>query len=232
MSSNSNSNYPWLPLEIYSKIFDELPIDDESAVILARATQANHLFQGAIKDLEIWRLLYETRYTHHDVKGEQDRLREYGENWRLRYTARRRMDASAMGSLRSIVRATNEGVLSDMAKNIVQLGSDVWDALKLEASLPSPINFQSDEDLKLVTQGRPLSTLTKSYWTQELMGMIARRTAIERWIAMRKREVNCALALEEGLSLLSAFFDVHPDDVSSICSNIFFRSSLIFVGDV
>ncbi len=134
-----------------------------------------------------------------------------------------------MESLRSIVQATDLTILTDTTKVIVQLGSDVWDALTHETSLPAPVQFQSDEDIKLVVQGHPLSTLTRSYWSQELLGMVARRIAMERWVAIRKKETNYAVSLEEGLSSLSAFFDVHPDDVSCTYSTIF-RSNLICVG--
>ncbi len=75
---SSGNCYPWLPAELYSKIFNELPVEDESAVILTRAMQANRLLHRAIKDLAIWQSLYWTRYTHHDVRREKDRARQFG----------------------------------------------------------------------------------------------------------------------------------------------------------
>ncbi|KLO07089.1 hypothetical protein SCHPADRAFT_945554 [Schizopora paradoxa] len=219
-SSSSNDNYPWLPLELLSKIFDELPLDDESAVILARSMQANRLFSRTIADMAIWELLYGTRYIHHDHTREMERIERLGSNWYLRYAARRRIDRIAMEGLRNIVHATELDQHFDMVRKVLRFGSDVWDALKQSTKHPLPVLFQSDDDIELVIQGRTLTTLTTRYWSQELLGLIARQLAMKTWTALSRGEMERTFPLDECLSYLSAFYDVHPDDVMNMFESL------------
>lgn len=158
----------------------------------------------------MWKAPYQVRYTHCHEERERQRRTDASDDWRVLYFRRRQIDREAL-LLLDIVRGSRIG-RHDLARRIVrEYGFDVWDALREESRLSLPA-WCCELPPQDIVQSPP-DALPRRYWSQVMLGVIARHSVITLWAKVARpnqQEVN----FEEALAGLSAFFDVSTKEAS------------------
>ncbi|KAI5122365.1 hypothetical protein M0805_004122 [Coniferiporia weirii] len=213
-----------LPTEIYLRILSELPLDSSGARTLARCgTSGKCMLRAASTDKTLWKRHYENYYRHADPTRENGRRSRLDDDWRQMYSERRQQDISALQHLQVIMKTVFSQTRVDHARKIVVLGRDVWDALTEEVARPPPVLFQDEKDIEKIKTGSSLTNLTRKYWASELLNIIARRDAIERWSTLTEYERNGGgnpLPFEQAFATLSSFHGILPEKIMSDVNSI------------
>lgn len=169
----------------------------------------------------VWKGLYRARYTHGVPEREKQRRDEAGNDWRVLYAQRRRIDREALSLLDSI-RKERVGRHQHARTLVREYSFDVWDALRQESLLPTPNWYQGtgaseDTDVRVSV---PDYALPRRYWARTVLGVIARHYVLGQWtklVTPRRDEVDFIQAM----SGLSAFFEVSPTEVGFYASFIY-----------
>ncbi|KAL5533715.1 hypothetical protein ACEPAG_175 [Sanghuangporus baumii] len=205
-----------LPTELCVRILSELPISEAGVCALIRCSLiGNSTLRAASLELALWKPHYKHRYVHSDHAKEAERCVIFKENWRQLYQERRRIDHEALVALKALEACSSED-RAEHARRVVIHGLDVWDVLSEEEHRPLPTLFQTDEDVEKVKGGSPLTNLSRKYWASELLRIIARSNAIDKWISMKKSvpgEENGRVSFEEAYAALSSFHGILPGEI-------------------
>ncbi|EMD41920.1 hypothetical protein CERSUDRAFT_110478 [Gelatoporia subvermispora B] len=224
-STGSGSTWPWLPVELYVHILTSLPPSDAGLTTLVSCLSANSVLRSAALTSSLWEPFYRARYTECVEEREAELRATYGGDWRLLFRARRRVDRAALRELDETA-AELAGRHRKASRFAKEYSFDVWNALEREAHLPPPRIFRRD------TQGGPNDdsdgendishALPRRYWARVMLGVIARRYAIEKLVRVCAGDES--IDFEETLACLSAFYDESPkrilrqlDDLATLC---------------
>jgi F-box protein 21 len=202
-------SWPWLPLDIYVHIFNQLPVsvdgDESSTKILSNCCQTNSQVRGAAILPSIWEPHYSARYTHADTQRELARKEKHNSDWRMMFYDRRRLDRLAVKLLDEVIE--EKSGRTSRTRELCSLSHDVWNALDFEARCAVPEIFRT-HDRDDEKAGVPASyPLTRRYWAKKIQGVIVRHRAIGLWANLRLQGPDSVLSFEEVLAGLSAFFD-------------------------
>ncbi|KAJ8084436.1 hypothetical protein PM082_003206 [Marasmius tenuissimus] len=207
------SELPQLPLDCIVHILSQLASfeteDGEvAAQTLARCSQVNSIFREASSGGTLWEPHYRARYQHCIEDRETERKSIYGDNYKVLYAERRKLDKTALAIMDRIVE--DRRGRTERATEIVRLGLDVWDALRLEAeSLEGSLSVHSDGS-------EPEATATRHYWTRAIMEEITRGYGVQVWRRMRQNEVSFV----EGYTSMSCFFGKTFKQVNDVLVDI------------
>ncbi|KAL5519472.1 hypothetical protein ACEPAH_1155 [Sanghuangporus vaninii] len=205
-----------LPTELCVRILNELPISEAGVYTLIRCSLiGSSTLHAASLEPTLWKPHYKYRYVHSDHAKEAERGVMFKENWRQLYQERRRIDHEALAALKALEACSSED-RAEHARRMLIHGLDVWDILSEEAHRPLPTLFHTDEDVEKVKGGSPLTNLSRKYWASELLRIIARSNAIEKWIRMRESipgEENERVSFEEAFAALSSFHGILPGEI-------------------
>ncbi|KAL0068685.1 hypothetical protein AAF712_004401 [Marasmius tenuissimus] len=207
------SELPQLPLDCIVHILSQLSslgTEDEevAAQTLARCSQVNSTFREASSGGTLWEPHYRARYQHCIEDRETERKSIYGDNYKVLYAERRKLDKTALAIMDRIVE--DRRGRTERATEIVRLGLDVWDALRLEAeSLEGPLSVHSDGS-------EPEATATRHYWTRAIMEEITRGYGVQVWRRMRQNEISFV----EGYNSMSCFFGKTFKQVNDVLVDI------------
>lgn len=201
-------SWPWLPVEILTRIFEQLKPSrdsDESVVALVGCFRSSSTLKEAALSSKLWEAHYLCRYTHSDNRAEQSRRASVGGNWQKMYALRRTMDRRALQMLFDIAQHSGGTTLRHAhALELVQkLSFDVWDALQIEAIRPSLswTNAKGVED----TEASPVG-LTWTFWANAMLGAITRNYTIRLWGTLREDSPLPSISFEHAFTGMSAFF--------------------------
>ena len=198
---------PNLPVEVHSEILKHIPTTGDTGIkILLTFQQCNTLLQAAALAPEVWEPHYRTRYMHFVESNELERRIVTGGNWRELYIQRRRLDQTALRLLDEIRKEPRDRL--QKGSFIADLSFDVWDALRLESKIPIPNCFQRAGQ---GDDGVPKDALPRRFWSNVLLGVIARRQTIGLWHRAFRR--NEEITFEVALASLSSMFDVSIKEV-------------------
>ena len=206
-----------LPTELCIRILSELPTTADGVNILARcAMTGKSTLHAASLEPRLWKPHYEHRYVHSDHEKELERRTRLKEDWRQLYGERRRLDRVALENLKALEICPPEARIT-CARQLMELGMDIWDALSSEAHRPLPTLFHDEDDVVKVMGGSPLTNLTRKYWASEIRRLITRRHAIDRWASLSRfisRDLGGEpVSFEEAFASLSSFHGILPDGV-------------------
>lgn len=224
MAPFAHPRTPQLPLDVYLEIlnFLDAPRGDDTCVrALVSFLEASSQTRAAALFPRLWRPHYEARYTHSVEENEKERRTETKGDWRLLYFSRRRLDRRAL-QLADKIRLDTK-LRHERAREFTsQLSFDVWDALKIESSVPLPSSFTGEEPGAPV----PEDALPRRFWATSILGTIARHQAVSIWgkIAARNRD-GPIVSFEDALSSMSSVFNVSVQEVSPV-HNCFAHRSL------
>jgi F-box protein 21 len=205
---------PWLPLDVYVHILNQLPIsldtDDSSTRTLSNCCQASSQIRAAAIISSIWEPHYRARYTLAVPEREAARVEKHTGDWRLMFYDRRRLDCLAMKLLEEIIEQRSDRI--SRAKELCSLSFDVWNAMDRETRCVVPEMFckPGDEPGAVVPANH---ALTRRYWAKQVQGVIARHRAIGLWAHLRLQGPDDVLSFEEVLAGLSTFFGHIPSEV-------------------
>lgn len=206
--------WPWLPLDIYVHILAQLPVsagtDPSSTNTLLNCCLANTQLRDAAVLSSLWEPHYHARYTICDEQREKLRILAHGDNWRVRYADRRRLDCYALKLLDEIVDQRSDRV--SRARTLCHsLSFDVWDVLSTESRR---ILFEDeDADFYMDAIVSAPYALTRRFWARKMLGVIARYHAIKIWSNLHIVGADDHVSFEESLAGLSAFFGYPPQKV-------------------
>ncbi|KAK1232412.1 hypothetical protein PQX77_004442 [Marasmius sp. AFHP31] len=207
------SEPPQLPLDCIVHILSQLSSfgtedGEEAAQTLARCAQVNSTFREASSGGTVWEPHYRARYQHCIEDRETERKSICGDNHRVLYAERRKLDKTALAIMDKIVE--DRRGRTERATEIVRLGLDVWDALQFEAeSLEGPLPVHSDGS-------EPEATATRHYWTRAIMEEITRGYGVRVWKRMKLSQVSFL----EGYTSLSCFFGKTFKQVNDVLEDI------------
>ncbi|KAF9535664.1 hypothetical protein CPB83DRAFT_888347 [Crepidotus variabilis] len=207
-----------LPLDILINVLWFLPPirsrGDSSATALVACLQVNSLFAEAARVPSLWKAHYDIRYEHHKESAEALRLDHWGDNWRLLYVERRRLDQKVQRKLTQLVIDIVQRLT--LAKEVVAHGMDVWDVLDLERYCPlqpcqhNPFDDTTDGDPGTI----PEHAATRRYWAKYLLEGVSRRTAVLVW--RRLWTMNTPEpSFEDTMTHLSCFYGHSPKRITS-----------------
>ncbi|KAF5368433.1 hypothetical protein D9758_002258 [Tetrapyrgos nigripes] len=208
--------FPQLPLDILIVILEQLPasrdIEGEiSAQVLGRCAQANDLFRDAAYTLGLWESHYNARYHYSDESAELQRQTQFGNNYRLRYIARRTIDRRCLDCLDKIVEERRGRY--DHATTIARMCLDAWDVLDIEMRRCNrPLVFcRPDEKLD--------ATLTREYWAGTMIKAILRTHAVRLWsnIVLQGSDT---VSFVDALSAISCFVGKGPKEVYPLLDSL------------
>ncbi|KAH9898205.1 hypothetical protein C8Q73DRAFT_684001 [Cubamyces lactineus] len=198
-----------LPSELYTYIlgFYDLECDIGLKTILSVLATNRYLRVAASAPI-VWKPYYTARYTHSVPENEQRRRSLFGDDYRLLYAARRDLDRQALRLLDEI--RTNIAGRNAKACVLVKVYSfDVWDALRLEATLQLPAYFCRHKP----TQPPAPHALPRRYWAAIAQGVIARYWAVQMWQKVAAGDFSTTM--EEMLCGFSAFFGWSPTEIAT-----------------
>ncbi|KAE9398440.1 hypothetical protein BT96DRAFT_965914 [Gymnopus androsaceus JB14] len=190
---------PRLPLDILIHILYQLPPSRDTdgdisvkTIVLCSATDS--LFREAAILPNLWQHHYQVRYLHANKTAEVQRQAESSGNWRSMYFAR--------------------GVIDNQhARTLTRFLFDAWDVLEIETGM-----VDCSEHLKVLEYGEiPSLTATRAYWASALLGSISQMYAVDIWTGLR---LGSSLSFVEAFSSTSCFFGKHPDEMSSILTDL------------
>lgn len=205
---------PALPQEILLQILQNFIETDDELISLVRCAQVSKSWRQAASTPYLWEQHYKRIYRFCNQEREAARREALSDNWYLLYTSRSEIDRDVLARLAAIEGTGSRRRIVDEGRAIVSnLGMDAWDALKHQSLRPGPVFFDEDEDC-FTPLTRRRTTLSRKRWAKELMGVMARRHSVSRWMGLLRTQPDehCP-TLEEAFACLSAFFDVHPDEV-------------------
>lgn len=201
-----------LPVDIYVHILEHLPVDrtgDTSSInTLVSCCKANSVLRAAATVSSIWRPHYHVQYTVAVQERETDRRTLHNSNWRLMFYDRRRLDYEARKLLADII--AQHSNRDSRTQDLCRLSYDVWNALENETRRPLPEIFRGAEHD--TDSAAPLAphALTRKFWAQKMLGVIARHHTICLWAKSSIGSPDSDLTFEEALAGLSTFFDYSP----------------------
>ncbi|TDL28333.1 hypothetical protein BD410DRAFT_834451 [Rickenella mellea] len=206
-------NFPWLPQEIYVHIISVLPVSDDGITALARCLASTKALQRAASTTSLWEPHFHYRYPHDNISKDGVHLVRASEDWPSLYAARRRLDRVALKHLDAVIRSRTKRERCEHAHLlIVELGYIAWDVLDIEANRPLPKlrqRMQDGLDCEKIRTEYPLTDLTRRFWARELLGLISRYYAVERWgLTVHRQSEEEPLSFEESLVGFSAFCGV------------------------
>ncbi|KZT75034.1 hypothetical protein DAEQUDRAFT_18423 [Daedalea quercina L-15889] len=216
-------HWPWLPTELYAAVLSFLPPDDDfsdtSVKTLVNCFGASAQLRAAAKQSLIWKPHYCARYTECVEEREAERRTKFKGDYRLMYIARRRLDRRALEAVDEI-RTQLSGRHARAAAFVKEFSFDAWNALEQEARLPVPAYLSGDEtgilggDVDLDSDDVE-HALPRRYWAKAMMGLIARRYTLQKWVRLYSaEEEDQPVTFEEALAGLSAFYDQSPKHIS------------------
>ena len=134
------------------------------------------------------------------------------------YIARRTLDCRALEAIDEI-RLQLHGRHAKAAAFATEFSFDAWTALEREAELPLPGYLCGeggllDEDIDMDYAEVP-HALPRRYWAKAMMGVLARRYTLQKWIRLYSDEEDQSVTFEDALAGLSAFHDYSPKYVSA-----------------
>lgn len=218
-----HERWPWLPTELYTDILSFLPLDDDytdaSVQTLLNCLSANSQLRQVAKQSSIWKPHYLWRYTECVEEKEAERKNKFRGDYRLMYIARRALDRRALEAVDDIRLQLHERH-AKAATFAREFSFDAWNALEREAELPLPSYFCGDgglldEDVDMDFAEVP-HALPRRYWAKAMMGLLARRYTLQKWIRLYSdEEEDQPVTFEDALAGLSAFHDYSPKYVSA-----------------
>lgn len=201
-------SWPWLPVDVYVHIFSRLPIsadaDDSSTRALFNCCQANSQIRAAAILPSVWEPHYRARYKLAVPEREAARKEKHGNDWRMMYHDRRRIDYLAVKLLDEIIERRSGRI--SRAREFISLSFDVWNALDCEARCVVPDIFHKQGDTPGANIEPASYALTRRYWAKNIQGIIARHHTITLWSQLRLQGPDGVLSFEEVLAGLSTFF--------------------------
>ena len=205
---------PWLSMDVYVYILNQLPVgvdgDDSSTKVLSNCCQANSQIREAALLSSIWEPHYRARYTFSVSEREFARKEKYGDDWRLMFYDRRRLDRLAVTLLDGIIEKRSDR--TSRARKLCMLSLDIWNALDCETQCAVPEIFRKHSD-RTVADTPATYALTRRYWAKEMQGVIARHNSIGLWAHLRLQDPDNVLSFEEVLAGISTFFGHEPSQV-------------------
>lgn len=171
---------PQLPFDIFFHVLYSLApsrLCDDAARALASCLQVNRVFHHICQHPDIWKPHYDCRYTLSDNASEVSRRQKFGDNWRVRYAERRRIDKTAMALLQDMV--TDRKHRYDRAKALATVAQDAWDALDIARRLPIPPSFRLSA-FELDGSVHP-HALTSRHWADLMADAIIKGSALDIW---------------------------------------------------
>lgn len=217
-----------LPTEICIQILQMLPTSEIGVQTLMRCGMTGRCtLRDASMDPSMWKRYYLCRFIHSEPGKEKERQERFAGDWRLMYLERRQLDSKVIKQLQLVEAADTYSRIA-LAREIVILGRDIWDVLSIEAELPPPILFQTEEDIAKVINGSPLTNLARKFWASELLRLISSGDAAQLWTELyvtstlgRNHYLECVMSkamdpftFEDVFAHLSSFHGVLADDVS------------------
>ncbi|KAH7886095.1 YccV-like-domain-containing protein [Phlebopus sp. FC_14] len=209
-----------LPFDVYVHILERLPVSaysDDSPRTIAACLRSNSALREAASVVELWKPHYIARYTFCDAVNEEDRRKSLGNDWKLRYFERARLDRQAIRLLDLIV-TQRDGRLQRAREITSSFSYDVWNALDAEAQCNIPEAFREDEDTNAGQTSNPYVSshaIPRRFWAQSLLGAIARSHAVRIWSEIKRGHRSDSDSLEIAVACLSSYFSRPPMEVSS-----------------
>ncbi|KAG7099605.1 hypothetical protein E1B28_001433 [Marasmius oreades] len=207
------NSVPRLPLDCLIHIFSQLsPSRSQDGEIcvrtLARCSQVDTALRQASSVAAIWEPHYRTRYEQCNEVKDAERVKVYNDNFKLMFVERRRLDKIALTLMDKIV-DSRQG-RTEHAREVVKMGLDVWDALKLEAeALKGPLRTSSDGSI-------PKPNATRSFWLHAILEEIARGYGVRLWRQMVHNEVSYV----DGYSSISCFFGKTQKEINDLLHDV------------
>lgn len=200
---------PQLPTELLQRILWSLPVyprSKESVRVLCNFGTANSRFLVASRLSKIWKEHYEARWIYSDPIRDAERRKKYEpDDFAAMYRIRSELDNKALTLLDAIM--DNLDDRESMALVIVELGLDVWDALR---TVIESVPFYSS-GLMTMAINPPAQNLTRQYWAKELSSLIARSRSIAIWADLCG---DIEVSFEKTLAALSAFFGYDVEQIT------------------
>lgn len=210
-----------LPLDVLTVVCYWLPSpsrqDDVGIQALSHCTQVNTLFREAAHVPSLWKYVYGLRYFEFDPAAETCRTQYYGDDWRLRYYARRTLDSEAYTAFLDVV--YNLDRRPDASWVITKHQMDVYDFLCIIQEQPLPQYFQESAEPEI--HPRPQS-MTRRYWATQLLLQIPAMGAVQTWAKLHDDPLS--VTFEDTFNALSGFFGVPTSKVrvSYLCVHYVF----------
>ncbi|THV07529.1 hypothetical protein K435DRAFT_772432, partial [Dendrothele bispora CBS 962.96] len=203
---------PPLPADVLISIIEQLPASRDfegeiSAQTLARCARVNTTFRNIISTPSLWETHHKVRYIYNDERAELQRQTQFGDNWRLRYSARRTIDRNCLVLLDKVIEKRQGRC--DHATAIATNCLDAWDVLDIEAGkYKRPLVFCNVNE-------QPDLSLTKEFWATALNKAILRTYAVRLWGSLNL-EGSDAVSFVDAMSATSCFLGRGPKETSSL----------------
>ena len=200
-----------LPVEIYTHILTQLPgREPTTTTTVVSFLAANSVTRAGALDQRLWHELYIARYLRSVRSNEVERNARLGDDWRLMYIERYKLDRTAL-MLLDHIRTHPEDRRAPADRLAQELSFDVWDAIELESQIPIPLAFRAavNEVATASDDQVPITcALPRRFWAKAALGALARLRAVHAWGRIENVEDQCSF--EDVVLGFSAFTDVSP----------------------
>ena len=203
-----------LPVEIYAHILTQLPgREPTTTTTVVSFLAANSVTRAGALDQRLWHELYIARYLRSVRSNEVERNARLGDDWRLMYIERYKLDRTAL-KLLDYIRTHPEDRTTPADRLAKELSFDVCDAIELESQVAIPHVFRDAASGVGEDQVAATHALPRRFWAKAALGALLRSRAAQVW--GRAENAPNQYSFEDILVGFSAFTDVSPFQASQI----------------